>query len=422
MLKLFKIAGFLPYILVVFLNAFVDLGHKIIIQNTIFKTYDGQEQVILTAIVNALILLPFIMLFTPVGFISDKYPKNIVIKLSAFAAVCLTCLITLFYYLGFFWAAFAMTFLLAVQSAIYSPAKFGFIRELVGCDHISTANGLVQAVTMVAILGGTFAFSIMFENYLEGFTYANKSELIKIIAPVGWFLIAGALIEFALTFKLPQKQKILKELHFDFDRYRSGDYLKKNLGIVRQHPIIWISIIGLSIFWAMCQVLLASFPAFAKETMDMLDTVVIQGMMACAGIGIMFGSIISGKFSEDQKETSLLLIGSIGLVITIAIIPYLNSPTAYAINFLVLGFFGGLFVVPLNALIQYHAKEHELGIILAGNNLIQTSVMLVFLIMTVLLAKWGLTTVELFSILTFVAIAGAANTLYHLPLYKRSKK
>jgi len=58
-----KIKGFLPYILVLFINAFVDLGHKIVIQNTIFKMYDGQAQVILTAIVNALILIPFILLF-----------------------------------------------------------------------------------------------------------------------------------------------------------------------------------------------------------------------------------------------------------------------------------------------------------------------------------------------------------------------
>ncbi len=93
--KLFKIVGFLPYILVIFLNAFVDLGHKIIIQNAIFKTYSDQEQIILTAIVNALILLPFIMLFTPAGFLADKYPKNKVIRASAFIAVCLTCLITI---------------------------------------------------------------------------------------------------------------------------------------------------------------------------------------------------------------------------------------------------------------------------------------------------------------------------------------
>ena len=76
--KLINIKGFLPYIIIVFFNAFVDLGHKIIIQNTIFKTYDGQAQIILTAVVNALILLPFILLFSPSGYLSDKYPKNLI--------------------------------------------------------------------------------------------------------------------------------------------------------------------------------------------------------------------------------------------------------------------------------------------------------------------------------------------------------
>ena len=88
--KLSKIKGAWPYIFAVFLNAFVDLGHKIIIQNTIFKTYDGQQQVLLTALVNGLILIPFILLLTPAGFISDRHPKNKVIRVSAWFAVLLT--------------------------------------------------------------------------------------------------------------------------------------------------------------------------------------------------------------------------------------------------------------------------------------------------------------------------------------------
>ena len=61
MKKIFEIAGVINYLVVVFLNAFTDLGHKIIVQNTIFKVYDGEMQIILTAIINALILLPFVI-------------------------------------------------------------------------------------------------------------------------------------------------------------------------------------------------------------------------------------------------------------------------------------------------------------------------------------------------------------------------
>ena len=166
--KLFKLTGFIPFILIIFLNAFVDLGHKILIQNTVFKVYDGQTQIILTAIVNSLILLPYLLLFTPAGFISDRYRKTRVMQVSAAAAVGLTLLITLSYYMGWFQSAFALTFLLAVQSAFYSPAKYGYIKELAGKEQLASANGVVQAVTIVAILAGIFVFSLFFERGLAG--------------------------------------------------------------------------------------------------------------------------------------------------------------------------------------------------------------------------------------------------------------
>ena len=90
MSKLMRTVGAWSFVTAVFLNAFVDLGHKITIQNTLFKVYDAEQQVILTAILNALILLPFILLFSPAGFLSDRLPKTRVMRLSALTAVGLT--------------------------------------------------------------------------------------------------------------------------------------------------------------------------------------------------------------------------------------------------------------------------------------------------------------------------------------------
>ena len=88
------------YLVAVFLNAFVDLGHKIIIPNTIFMIYGEQQQLILTAIVNAMILIPFIMLFTMSGYLSDKFAKTSIMRFSAFSAVLITLAITYCYYLS----------------------------------------------------------------------------------------------------------------------------------------------------------------------------------------------------------------------------------------------------------------------------------------------------------------------------------
>ena len=115
------------YLVAVFLNAFVDLGHKIIIQNTIFMIYGEQQQIILTAVVNAMILVPFILLFTVSGYLSDKFAKTRIMRYSAFSAVLITLAITYCYYNGLYQVAFGLTLLLATQSAARSPYNLSLV-------------------------------------------------------------------------------------------------------------------------------------------------------------------------------------------------------------------------------------------------------------------------------------------------------
>jgi acyl-[acyl-carrier-protein]-phospholipid O-acyltransferase/long-chain-fatty-acid--[acyl-carrier-protein] ligase len=414
--RLFRIKGFLPYAIMIFLNAFVDLGHKIVIQNTVFKIYDGQMQIILTAIINALILLPFVLLFTPSGYLSDKYPKNRVMRISAWVEVMVVVFIILFYYLGLFWPAFAMTFLMAVQSAVYSPSKYGYIKELVGKEGLGQANGVVQAATTIAILSGTFIFSILFEFYLQGSDYGKDSGiLLENIATIGWFLLLSSGMEVYLAYQLPEKQPVDEGMRFDWARYGSGGYLRENLKAINRREVIVLSIIGLSIFWAIGQVLLAAFPAFAKEHLGLENTAVVQGTLACAGIGIMIGSLISGRVSKNYIETGLIPVGSFGITFCLLLLPLLDTWGMQAANFLLMGMCGGLFIIPLNALIQFYASEHELGRILAGNNFIQNIAMLGFLALTVVFAIAGMGSATIFILLMLVALAGTLYTLYKLP-------
>ena len=415
MTALFRTAGFLAFVSAIFLNAFVDLGHKIIIQNTLFKVYDGELQIMLTAVVNALILIPFVLLFTPSGFLSDKYPKNKVMRLSAWVAVGLTLMITFSYYQGWFWVAFAMTFLLAVQSAILSPAKYGYIRELVGTEQLASANGVVQATTTTAILGGIFVFSILFEHNVAGQSYQDASELLPLTASVGWWLVLGSLVEVWFAYRLPSKRDTDPGRRFDWSGYVTTRSLQRNLREALRRPVIRLSIIGLSLFWAISQVILAVFPAFAKETLAIENTVVIQGLLACSGVGIILGSLLSSRLSRAYIETGLIPVAAFGISAALFVLPGLSSVTAHAFNFILLGMLGGLFVVPLNALIQYYAGERQLGQILAANNLVQNLVMLSFLGMTVVAAIQWLPTSAMIAALAFIALIGGLYTLYKLP-------
>ncbi len=403
MRKIFAITGVINYLVVVFLNAFTDLGHKIIIQNIIFKVYDGQMQIVLTAVVNALVLLPFIMMFSPSGFLSDKFPKNKIMEYSAALAVVITLGITYSYYNGHFYTAFGMTFLLAFQSAIYGPSKYGYIKELVGIKFITSGNGLVQAITTIAILGGIIFYTVLFEGmYSDELT--TKEDILKTIAPIGWLLVINSIIEWFLASKLPTKMLKKSQKKFRLKKYFSGEYLFKNIKIIKRKKEIVEAIVALSLFWSISQVVLAVFGEYAKSELGITNTVIVQGVMALAGVGIVIGSLMAASFSKYYINTGLATIGSLGLTILVFLVPFVSSMPLLAFMFMIFGIFSGFLMVPLNAHIQFLSPSVHLGTILAGSNFIQNIFMFSFLVLTTIFAYLGMNAEILFYIMAFVGL------------------
>ena len=412
--KLLKTIGAFPFLAAIFLNTVVDLGHKIVIQNTIFKVYDGSEQVYLTAIVNGLILLPFILMFSVAGFVADKYSKSHVMRNAAWAAVGLTIAITACYALGWFWVAFAMTFLLAVQSAFYSPAKYGYIKSLFGKQNLAEGNGLVQAITIIGILSGTLVFSILFESWYPQ-DLSDKGEILSHLVPVGFIMMITSIIELVMMYRLPELEKTDQEQRFDIKAYRTGQLAKTNLQAVLGNRTIFLSMIGLAVFWSIGQVMLASFPAFAKAQTGVTNTIIIQAILAATGLGIAIGSIIAGRLSKNYIETGLIPIGAAGIAIGLFMLPSLQSHTWMGFDFFFIGCMGGLLIVPLNALIQFNAGDDDIGRVLAANNLFQNMVMLGFLAITVIFSIAGIDSKQLLFIIAGVALVGFGYTVYQMP-------
>ncbi len=414
MKELFRIGGFTPYIFIVFLNAMTDLGHKIILQNTIFKAYDGSELIILTAIVNALILLPFIFLFSPSGFLSDKYPKVQIIRVASLAAVAITSLILVAYINGWFWFAFSMTFILAAQSAIYAPAKYGLIKEMVGNEKLTEANAMVQSITIISILAGAVIYSIFFESLLADQT-TDKGEILQYIYPVGFALIGASIVEFLLSLRLIKSIEIKKSMRFKPRRYANLTYLRANMRVLKRNQTVWLSIIGLSIFWGISQLVVAIFGEYLKENMGIDNTVVAQGLLSVSGIGIVAGSLFVGRVSKKYIETGIIPIGALGIAVSLFFISSIESVNALGVLFFFYGFFSGLFIVPLNTLIQFATPKRMMGKTLAGSNFMQNISMFLFLMLVTLFAFIGFSSTTLFNIAMLIALGGFIYTLIKLP-------
>ena len=414
-MKLLRMAGFLPYLAIAFLNAGVDLAHKITIQNVLLKSFDGDTLVILTALINAMILLPFIFLFSPAAFINDKFSRTKVIRLSALAAVGISALICLCYAIGEFYMAFALTLLLAAQSAVYSPAKYSIIKSIVGTEQLGMANGIIQALTIIAILFSSFAFSFFFESHYIASNDPNV--VLQSVWGIGIALIAFSALEAYFAFKIPffPQTAELSEEKFSAKQYASLHYLKENIRTLRQNKNIWLSVIGLSLFWGVSQVIVAAFPAHYKAIFHADNAIVIQAILAVSGLGLILGSYVAGKMSYLHIELGIVPVGAVGIFISLFCLTLTDSNLFLTICSFAFGFFGGLFIVPLNATIQYFAPEAISGKIMAGNNFMQNVLMVAFLLLSILFVKLSLSTTNLLIFASLVCLVGSFYAMLQLP-------
>jgi MFS family permease len=411
------------YLVAVFLNAFVDLGHKIIIQNTIFMIYGEQQQIILTAIVNAMILVPFILLFTLSGHLSDKFAKTSVMRFSAFSAVLITLGITYCYYNGLYKTAFGFTLLLATQSAIYSPAKMGYIKECLSKAGLSRGNALHSSVVLIAILLGTVFFSYLFEVFLGTMQVSTPEETLMKIAPVGWVLVGLSAVEFLATLGTRFYPTKLSSAQFSIPKLISFKYLATNFKAMRSNEIVWYSILGTAIFWGMSQNLVAVIPAHAKANFGVESPLVVNAMLASSVIGIMIGAFLSGRKSVNFIRINNIYTGSIMITVCAILVPVISSlafiPNSTALILvtsviLLFGVGAGMMIVPLNALMQANSPEDGLGSMLAGKNWLQNIAMISLLIFTVILANLSFGSEFILYFNAFIAVAGFSIVLKKL--------
>lgn len=414
--SIWRIRGFVAYLVVAFLNACVDLAHKITIQNTLMKSLEGTELIALTAVVNAMILIPFVLLFSPAGFISDKFDKTRVVRVASLVSVGISVAVLVAYYAGMFWAAFWLTLALAAQSAIYSPAKYGLIKSIVGVERLGQANGIVQALTIVAILSGSFAFSFAFEHWYGG--AHDPAQIVANIWPIGILLVMFSAGEAFCSWCLPifGADPEGARATFNFKRYLTLAYLKENMRVVHSDRNIWLSIIGLSLFWGVSQVVVAAFPAHYKAVFGDDNAIIVQGILALSGVGMIIGATIAGNMSRHHIEHGVIPVGALGIFIALMVFATHANVWLLGACSLLFGVCGGFVLVPMNATIQYLAEEQQMGKTIAGNNFVQNIAMIAFLAASVVLVEITHASTEaIFISVAVICLIGGIYAVLELP-------
>lgn len=237
-----------------------------------------------------------------------------------------------------------------------------------------------------------------------GDVFATKEDILKTIAPLGWLLVLGSVFEYALALKLPDMSLKTTRKKFDFAKYKKGFYLKKNLILLQRKKEIFDSVIALSLFWSISQVVLAVFGEYAKSELGITNTIVVQGIMTLSVVGIVIGSMLSSTFSRYYINSGLSTLSALGIAMILFSIPFTTNTLFLGVLFILFGLFSGMLLPPLNAKIQYLSPDIHLGTVLAGNNFVQTLFMFSFLMLTTLFAYFGMHAKALFFVMGFVSL------------------
>lgn len=394
----------------------------------------------LTAVLNAMILLPFIFFFLPASRINDRHHKPKVIRFISYVLLVLMLLGVVAFITGYFWLAFLLTLLLATQSAVYSPAKLGYLKSLFGESRLTVANSIAQALVVLAILISTVIFSVFFEwRYValggveSSLARADQaSQALKMMTPLVLTLLGLAVLQLVLARHIAADLAGRDRASLIVDRPR----IEATLGEVTEPALIRVNkltkllstsmfivpVAGMALFWSVGQGLLAVFPAYAKAYLAVDSVATVQGIMACAALGIIAGAAGAGLGERRSDQLTIAIMGIAILLFGVAALLITRSILAVAVVYLLLGIGSGMLIVPLNSYLQRHTPVDMMGSVIAASNFLQNIAMLVTLLTTFAFAYWGLPSAALivgmgvFMVIFGVPIAVAIWRLKSSPL------
>jgi len=345
--------GLQPFLWTQFLGAFNDNLFTIVVSMLAVHVVAADQAGGEVSIVSAIFILPFLLFSGYAGQLADIYSKRTVLVVSKSLEIVAATLGLIAFAFGHLQLTYAVLFLIALQATFFSPAKYGILPEMLPERDLSRANGVLEMSTFVAIVVGTAVGGYLFD--------VLQAQLWVI----GLLVVAVAVVGTLLSFRIPQVPAAAGLRPIDPNPW--GE-IAIGLKSLRRDRVLWLTVLGISYFWFLGSLLQLVVLLFGTQTMG-LDGTWVSLLSATAAVGIGAGSMLAGRLSGDKVELGLAPIGAIGMgVFAIALSRSGHSFMLAAINLTIVGLFGGLFAVPLNALLQQRSGGEEKGRLMATNN------------------------------------------------------
>lgn len=336
-----------------FLGALNDNVYKLLVVYFFIQLEGIQHSHQILATTGAIFVMPFLFFSALSGVLADRFSKRDIIVITKILELVIMGLAVVAFSYESRWGSYVILFLLATQSAIFGPSKYGIVPELVSMDKISKANGLMTSFTFFAIILGTFLASFL--TQITDRNFIVSSLVCTFIALVG--LVASFCIE-----PTPPAGSD-KKIRFFFLRE-----IYQTLKIAREHVSLLPAVLGSAYFLFVGAFIQLNIIPFAIESLHLSD---VEGgyLFFLTALGIGIGALIAGRISGRIVELGLVPIGALGITICCFMLDLFSSSltaTIFLVTFL--GLFGGLFEIPLDAYTQVASPKQVRGQMVAATN------------------------------------------------------
>ena len=371
---LLRIRRFAPFFWTQFFGAFNDNVFKNAL--IILIAFQGRKAIdmdsnILINLSAGLFILPFFLFSATAGQLSDKYEKSMIIRRIKFMEIVIMGCAAAAFYLNDMTALIILLFFMGAQSTFFGPVKYSIIPQHLSTDELVGGNAMVGMGTFISILLGTITGGVLV-------------QLDHGAVWIGFTVFAIAVAGWCISMFIPPAESLSPTITISINPFTQT---WKTIGYARKIHSVFLSVLGISWFWFLGSAYLTQIPNFTQLILKG-DESVVTLLLTMFSIGIGVGSLLCEKLSGKKVELGLVPLGSIGLSVfgidlflaydppevaaLMDISRFMNTPGSFRVlcDLVLIGIFGGFYIVPLNAFVQLRTDPEYRARVIAANNIL----------------------------------------------------
>ncbi len=353
--------GFTKFFPLYFTNLFGVMNDNVLKSLVCFVAatwVPSQYAEIITSCVAAAMVVPYVFFSPLAGRLPHFFSKQSIVRTAKICEIPIMLVAIAGFYFQNLPLAMSACLLMGFQSALFSPAKYGLIRDIGGTQGISMGMGGMEAFSFLGMLTGTFVGSLL----------ANDPRLFIIAIVLVGLAVTGAGSSYAI--------RATEHEHNEESTANPIRFVRDASRIVSRTKGMQQVVMYLSLFWwlsASLQIILITH----CQSKFSLDPSHIGYLLALMAVGVTAGCLVGGRI--NQRVFLLGYTPLLGIIISVLMVlafalPYssMSHGGVYVFGAIMVtvAFCGGIFKIPLDAEIQRKSRPSELNIVLAYFNLV----------------------------------------------------